>query len=171
MSRNRIYTLQTDVCNTSMSRVFDYIKNKTIDTLKIPLLDVNTNIVNVPNDWYREIISIPPSIVTNLVYLDNSDPLYLYIITIMVQNSGQSCCNSNPVSDCVCLSYDCISTETSDNNLNFIGDSIPFNIIDNAMNKLPIKCGTGIWDGCTSGVQNKYIIIGAVGIGALSLFI
>ncbi len=117
---------------------FNNLKNKKIDTSKIPLVTpeqmsgTGWYYVQYPN--YRVILYV------NLDYSDTNN----YAIGVFIDNdfSGMpSCCRTNPVSQYECIENDmvtyCIVYLQYDKNWNKIGDNIPDEVSNMALMSLP----------------------------------
>ncbi|MDD3474348.1 MAG: hypothetical protein PHP08_00410 [Candidatus Dojkabacteria bacterium] len=142
-------SLQT--CTPREQQIIDAIKNKTIDSkLVVSLPHIN---IYVGDGWYE----VSVFAVYILAYVNKSDPNYNYLITVVKTPGITIDCNGITIEK---TNKD--GTPASDNTL-------PQPVVDSAISSFPTaatECGTGIWNGCTAGVQNKYLIVGG---GVLAL--
>lgn len=136
--------LQTTCNNQQVQQILDSIKNKTINAeivIKLPSVSVY-----IGDGWY-EVSTVGTYI---LVYINKSDPSYNYTITVIKTPFVTLDCNGIVISK-----NNKDGTSAPDNTL-------PQSVIDSAITSFPTStsCGTGIWNGCIAGIQNKYLIAG-----------
>ncbi len=140
------------VCHIDEDEIFAKMSKMKFDTSKIPFVADVTTITQ--DGWYKTTIAGRDVI----IYIEKSDPNHNYKIEIEEKEH-----DNKEVSTCVN-----VTTEVTDKQGNtVVGGIIPTDVQARATSTIPTTCGTGLWDSCTAGVQNKYIIGG--GVAALTL--
>lgn len=149
--------LQTE-CNAQSTQIFNYIQGKKIDDSTFT--DIPDPIPDNTSKWYKGAGS---------GYVDNTNTDYDYLIMLYYKAPNTICIN-NPIIDCLCVNA--IKFDKTGKIIDF--GNVPQNVVDKALNSLPFivgnpSCGTGIWNGCTYNIPNKYLIL--AGAGLVGLFI
>lgn len=137
-------------CDDDENELYTKLNGKKVDTSKIPYVaDISTVTVD---GWYKTTIAGRDVV----IYVEKSDLNNDYEIEIDEIENEISTCNE-------------IETEVSDKSGNpVVGVTIPPEVKARAISALPITtCGTGLWNGCTAGIQNKYLIAGTVAAAGL----
>lgn len=124
-------------CIAQQNQILNYIKNG-IDETKIPTLFVQPVTLNGLDGWFKDASGFSGTTVSNaILFIDVKNTTQFYAIIILL-NGILPQCMANPPTDCNCIllgSYD----RSSNNKFSF---TIPQDILDHALNILPIK-GTG----------------------------
>ena len=154
-----------------LSYVYDHIINKKIDESRIQhLIDPGDSLPTLPNNygWLRVSTTTPPIMPDTLVFIDISDATYDYGIIIRLHGDGstpETHCISNPITECAYVTSDAIPSQcvfgmTIDKEGNTISYVVPQNIMDKALNSLPIVSSTG----------SALMIAGILTLGTMIMF-
>lgn len=158
-----INSLQPTTCNASMLRVFDYIKDK----------EINTNLESMPSTvpantakWYKAFDPNATSTPIGIEFVDNRDTTNEYLILIAAFNPA-NCPNTcgNPLRSCedTCSNTNqsgpCLLTMTVNVSTGGITYTVPDSEIDYAMGQL----------GFVKSNALLYVAIAAVGLGVIYL--
>ncbi len=142
-------------CTPDTNSIFIQLKGKPIDWSKVT--QVNNISLVAQDGWYKLTITGYINLYV-AVYIDKTtDPNYNYMITIVNIDHYINICDNISI------------VKTNKDGTPAPDTAIPQNVMTNAISTLPTaSCGTGIWDGCTAGIQNKYLIVGG---GAAAIYL
>jgi hypothetical protein len=136
-----------------ISYIYDSIINKKIDESRIQhLINPGDSLPALPNNygWLRVSTTTPSIIPDTLTFIDTSDATYNYGIIIRLHGDGsipETHCINNPITECAYVTSDAIPSQcvfgmTVDKSGNIISYVVPQNIMDKALNSLPIVSNT-----------------------------
>lgn len=143
---NDIRSLQPITCNSSMQRVFDYIRGKTLDSSGLQFSSQIPE-VTIVHGWYKDNASNP-------VYLDNRTST-TYIVGMYI-NGDVTSCNKNPVENCLCiitLSWDMIPSHQATATATVVGGEVTsINVTNPGLNytEVPDIIISGVGTGATA---------------------
>lgn len=173
--------LTTAACSSDMQKVFAYIKGKKIDDTALLPQPSDDTIPENTVGWFQGMLKevVTENGITTTTYYnigatfaDSTDPTYIYGIVIFYKRfkTGQTCCITNPVGGCICDGVTaCILTIVANKATGepVEGVSIPEDVMNNALNSLPIVETTTTPTYVISGTT--LLVGGLVGLGLLYL--